>query len=128
MNTKILVAGGDVEGREDSTAVFIVDLDGDGGNSDSCDTLPDLPEPMRQAEGALVNRVPIICSGLASNKCYIYSSVSKSWEMSDFTPENRLYGASSLVVNDEEWWIAGGYSLGFEDRSVIFKVNRHNHL
>ena len=122
VNTKLLVAGGLDDDGEKSAAVSIIDLDTGKVVDGECGTIPDLPEPMVLSIGALVDEKPIICGGQESRNCYIFEPSTKRWVMDDSFGGER-YGASSLVINDSEWWIAGGFQTSFQDTSLIYRVS-----
>ena len=111
--SKFLVVKYDPGINDQTLKVAFLDLD-DEDATKNCQ-LPDFPIKLFNAVGGFTKNGPLICSGAESKssyskKCYIFKKEQKKFvEHSKISLEKEVTEASSIVSNDGQLWITGGY-------------------
>ena len=102
--SKIFVLGGYLDDGPIAD-VEIVDLNPD---NPPCRKPADMPVPNYGFVAALVNGSPVTCGGVGVKECYRYSIEGDTWHVLPETLDQERRYASSVLINDKTWWIAGG--------------------
>ena len=106
--SKFLILTGKPE--EKATKSEFLDVE----NPSSTCELPDFPTTLSDAVAGFTKKGPLICSGYdhyddsRSSDCYLLTRDRQFKKFEDILEEAR-YEASSMVTDDGELWVTGGY-------------------
>jgi len=96
-----------ISGAENGGWTESVELADPTGNDSSCPFVPDYPMLMSYGTAQNIGNQFIVSCG--ENPCYLFDMSTKEWkEYAQLAEENRG-GAASVLINDHEMWITGGY-------------------
>ena len=99
-----------------STSVDLIEI----GGSSNCPQPANLPATtFVGAVGSFAGRRPIVCGG-TTPYCYSYNFKEHSW-VAEAPLDLARQNPGSVMIDEDNWWIAGGYGSGtYYDSSIIY--------
>ena len=71
---------------------------------------PNMPFKFSEAIGSLLNGMITMCGGDETNRCVQFNATSHEWQTLPVYLPGKRYGAASVLMSENEWWIFGGAS------------------
>ena len=86
-----------------------------------------MPFEFHDAVGSLLNGMITMCGGDYTNRCVQFNATSREWKTLPVSLPEKRYGAASVLMNEDEWWIFGG-SSGPADKLSSTLIHRGDRI
>lgn len=105
----------------------LVQINRPADDPELCWQPPEMPFDYMDAVGSLLNGRITMCGGDDTEKCVQFNTTSREWEVLPVSLPGHRYGAASVLMSEDEWWIFGG-SSGPADKLSSTLIHRGDRI